>query len=128
MPTETEIKLRTSRATLEALREHPLLKKRNKSGWQKHALFNQYFDTPDHALADAKVALHLRRDGEHVEAELAPQQRAHHPHALPCGDAERVGADEPGRDLARGGREQRQAHRGDHERRDDERIAAHRAP
>ena len=33
MPTETEIKLRASRATLEALREHPLLKKRNKSGW-----------------------------------------------------------------------------------------------
>ncbi len=31
MQKETEIKLRVSRETLAALREHPLLKKRNKS-------------------------------------------------------------------------------------------------
>ena len=64
MQKETEIKLRASRETLAALREHPLLKKRNKSGWQRHELFNQYFDTPTRDLAGAKVALRLRRDGE----------------------------------------------------------------
>ena len=64
MVKETEIKLRASRATLAALREHPLLKKRNKSGWQQHELFNQYFDTPERDLAQARVALRLRRDGE----------------------------------------------------------------
>ncbi|OZB24969.1 MAG: adenylate cyclase, partial [Pseudomonas sp. 34-62-33] len=64
MVKETEIKLRASRATLAALREHPLLKKRNKSGWQRGELFNQYYDTPDRDLAHAKVALRLRRDGE----------------------------------------------------------------
>jgi inorganic triphosphatase YgiF len=64
MVKETEIKLRASRATLAALREHPLLKKRNKSGWQRGELFNQYYDTPDRDLASAKVALRLRRDGE----------------------------------------------------------------
>ena len=64
MVKETEIKLRASRATLAALREHPLLKKRNKSGWQRGELFNQYYDTPDRELASAKVALRLRRDGE----------------------------------------------------------------
>lgn len=64
MNKETEIKLRASRATLAALREHPLLKKRNKSGWQRVELFNQYYDTPARDLAGARVALRVRRDGE----------------------------------------------------------------
>lgn len=64
MQKETEIKLRVSRETLIALREHPLLKKRNKSGWERRELFNQYFDTPERDLAGAKVALRLRRDGD----------------------------------------------------------------
>jgi len=66
MQKETEIKLRVSRETLAALREHPLLKKRNKSGWERRELTNQYFDTPERDLAKAKVALRLRRDGEEV--------------------------------------------------------------
>ncbi|WPO99743.1 CYTH domain-containing protein [Pseudomonas sp. HR96] len=66
MQKETEIKLRVSRETLAALRDHPLLKKRNKSGWERRELFNQYFDTPDHELAAAKVALRLRRDGDEI--------------------------------------------------------------
>ncbi len=64
MQKETEIKLRVSRETLAALRDHPLLKKRNKSGWQQSELFNQYYDTPERDLSRAKVALRLRRDGE----------------------------------------------------------------
>lgn len=54
MQKETEIKLRVSRETLAALREHPLLKKRNKSGWERLELSNQYFDTPEGELADRK--------------------------------------------------------------------------
>ena len=64
MNRETEIKLRASRETLAALREHPLLKKRNKSGWQRHPLHNTYYDTPARELSEARVALRLRRDGE----------------------------------------------------------------
>ncbi len=66
MHKETELKLRASRETLAALREHPLLKKRNKSGWQTRELLNQYFDTPERDLSAAKVALRLRRDGDVV--------------------------------------------------------------
>jgi len=66
MQKETEIKLRVSRETLAALREHPLLKKRNKSGWERRELFNQYYDSPARDLAQAKVALRLRRDGDEV--------------------------------------------------------------
>ncbi|WP_219062933.1 inorganic triphosphatase [Pseudomonas sp. UMAB-08] len=66
MQKETEIKLRVSRETLAALRDHPLLKKRNKSGWERLELFNQYFDTPERDLANAKVALRLRRDGDAI--------------------------------------------------------------
>ncbi|MFP3449254.1 inorganic triphosphatase, partial [Pseudomonas sp. SIMBA_067] len=62
----TEIKLRVSRETLAALREHPLLKKRNKSGWERRELMNQYFDTPERDLAQAKVALRLRKDGDDI--------------------------------------------------------------
>ncbi|MGH8435714.1 MAG: inorganic triphosphatase, partial [Pseudomonas sp.] len=64
MQKETEIKLRVSRETLAALREHPLLKKRNKAGWERRELFNQYFDTAERDLAKAKIALRIRRDGE----------------------------------------------------------------
>ncbi|MBM7063209.1 inorganic triphosphatase [Pseudomonas sp. UL073] len=64
MNKETEIKLRASRETLAALREHALLKKRNKSGWQQRELYNQYYDTASRELAGAKVALRIRRDGE----------------------------------------------------------------
>ncbi|WP_349573254.1 inorganic triphosphatase [Azotobacter salinestris] len=63
MVKETEIKLRVSRTTLAALREHPLLNARSESGWQRHELFNQYYDTPARDLARTRVALRLRRDG-----------------------------------------------------------------
>ncbi|HLD65577.1 MAG TPA: inorganic triphosphatase [Pseudomonas sp.] len=66
MQKETEIKLRVSRETLAALREHPLLKKRNKSGWERRELFNQYFDTPERDLAKARIALRIRRDGDEL--------------------------------------------------------------
>ena len=64
MNKETEIKLRTSRATLAALRDHPMLAGRNRSGWQRVELYNQYYDTANRDLAHARVALRLRRDGE----------------------------------------------------------------
>ena len=64
MAKETEIKLRVSRTTLAALREHPLLLARGANGWQRHELFNQYYDTAARELAQARVALRLRRDGE----------------------------------------------------------------
>lgn len=64
MAKETEIKLRTTPETLEALRAHPLLEARRQGEWQSGPLLNQYFDTPQRDLAGAKVALRMRRDGD----------------------------------------------------------------
>ena len=64
MNKETEIKLCLSQDALSRVREHPLLAKRNKSGWVKVELANQYFDTPKGDLAAAHVALRIRRDGD----------------------------------------------------------------
>ncbi len=66
MAKETEIKLRTTPETLQALRTHPLLEVRRQGEWQSGPLLNQYFDTPARDLAGARVALRLRRDGEQV--------------------------------------------------------------
>lgn len=64
MQKETEIKLRASRETLGALQKHPLLQERLQQDWSTHELLNQYYDTAEHALAHARVALRIRRDGE----------------------------------------------------------------
>jgi len=64
MQKETEIKLRVSRDTLAALRKHPLLNARLERDWTRHALLNQYYDTDQQALAQARVALRVRRDGD----------------------------------------------------------------
>ena len=64
MAKETEIKLRATPETLAALREHPVLKKRNKEGWKRRDLYNQYYDTDTRELAHARVALRVRRDGD----------------------------------------------------------------
>ena len=83
MQKETEIKLRVSRETLAALREHPLLKKRNKSGWERRELFNQYFDTPARDLAEAKVALDRLRAGRRKTTANPPFSHAASPPPSP---------------------------------------------
>ena len=76
MQKETEIKLRVSRATLEALQEHPLLKKRNKSGWERRELYNQYYDTPAASWPGPGRAAHApRRRAVHPDAEEPRAER-----------------------------------------------------
>ena len=64
MNTETEIKLRASAATLAALKEHPLIVQYNASGWHSSGLYNAYYDTSCGDLAQARVALRVRCDGD----------------------------------------------------------------
>lgn len=64
MSKETEIKLKVSPESLVKLREHPVLEQRSTAQWQTRELLNKYYDTSEFALADAQVALRIRRDGE----------------------------------------------------------------
>ena len=66
MAKETEIKLWVSPEDLLRLREHPVIAARSVGQWQTRELLNRYFDTADFALANAQVALRIRRDGEQL--------------------------------------------------------------
>lgn len=71
---ETEIKLRASHETLQALREHPLLSQGN--NWQRLELGNQYYDTANQDLARNKVALRVRKDGDQFLQTLKSRGRS----------------------------------------------------
>ncbi len=57
---EIELKLSLPAAAVDALKADPLLAKARKT---RKRLDNIYFDTPDHALAQARIGLRLRKDG-----------------------------------------------------------------
>ena len=60
---EIELKLLLPPAALEALGADPLLTGVNARRKARKRLDNIYFDTPDHALARARIGLRLRKDG-----------------------------------------------------------------
>lgn len=62
-PVEIELKLALQPSHIDALLSHPVLAN---TTLQKQSLTNTYFDTPSGHLADAKVAVRLRRLGERV--------------------------------------------------------------
>ncbi|MBV0933255.1 CYTH domain-containing protein [Marinobacterium weihaiense] len=64
MAMETELKLALNEADIERLRTHPLLQGAVAEGRQW--LRNTYYDSPDLALARARVALRLRYQGERI--------------------------------------------------------------
>ena len=66
MAIETEIKLRISQSTLALLQQSKLLKPLEDYQWRKLELENTYFDSPDFDLANAKVALRIRKDGDQL--------------------------------------------------------------
>lgn len=57
---EIELKLSLPAAAVEALKADPLLARARRT---RKRLDNIYFDTPDHALAQARIGLRLRKDG-----------------------------------------------------------------
>jgi triphosphatase len=57
---EIELKLRLPPSAIDALRADPLLARLRQT---RKRLDNIYFDTPDHALAQARIGLRLRKDG-----------------------------------------------------------------
>lgn len=63
MAIEIELKLLIDRTSLPKLRRHPLLKSLCPAKAERAKLYSIYFDTPDHALRRANMALRLRRSG-----------------------------------------------------------------
>lgn len=61
---EVEIKLRATAETLQAVKQSSFIEGYRCSDWQERSLDNQYFDTPCFRLADARVALRIRKDAE----------------------------------------------------------------
>lgn len=60
---EIELKLRIPASALDALRADPLLNPASGTRVARKQLDNIYFDTPERALAQARIALRLRKDG-----------------------------------------------------------------
>lgn len=66
MVKEIEIKLRATADILQAIRQCPVIERYRCQDWQERKLGNRYFDTADFALASARVALRIRKDGEQL--------------------------------------------------------------
>jgi|GEM_PF-745071 len=62
-PIETELKLRIAPAAIASLRASPAIAAAALGPWRVARLDNRYFDTKDHALANHRLALRLRRVG-----------------------------------------------------------------
>lgn len=63
MAIETELKLRIAPDAAATLSRHPLLRVIKRGPARRARVMSTYFDTPDDALATARVTVRLRRDG-----------------------------------------------------------------
>lgn len=61
---EIELKLLVAPKDLARVDRHPAVRAVRRGGGRKHALATVYYDTPDRDLAQAGIALRLRRDGK----------------------------------------------------------------
>lgn len=62
---EIEIKLSAKQETLKKILNNPVFNRYGDITWQQKKLLNQYIDSEDYQLKKARVALRVRRDGEH---------------------------------------------------------------
>ncbi len=73
MPIETEIKLKVTPQVLGRVRSHALINQSQQETWQEKKLFNIYYDTPNFALTQEKIALRTRKTGEQFIQTLKTQ-------------------------------------------------------
>ena len=91
MAREVELKLCLAQDQVEVLQRLPLLADEAENRGRR-ALHNQYFDTPDRALAAQRVALRIRdQDGRHIQT-LKTRGAASRSAQADCGADSRTGS------------------------------------
>ncbi|MCB1937140.1 MAG: CYTH domain-containing protein [Nitrosomonas sp.] len=95
MSTEIELKLSFPSQFVDHIKQLPILKEFSIASPVTENLHSTYYDTPDHALGKKRIALRIRKMGDHwiqtIKSGGTAQNGLHHHHEFEC----RLSVDKP---------------------------------